>query len=71
MEKKRPKEVPPEARHTLAGLERWLEGRRSRNIPEWGAPLARLHTCDESCTLHDSDAIINVSHLNDTKGQPQ
>lgn len=49
-------EVPPEARHTLRGLERWLlEHRWSRGIPEKGLdPL--FHVCSESCTLHDHES---------------
>lgn len=55
--KNRPTEVPPEVQQTLKSLEKWLDnGRRSRGVPEHGAPLARLSPCNESCTLHDSDA---------------
>lgn len=46
-------EVPPEARHTLKGLNQWLQNTRyKRGVPEEGLRLPN-EVCDESCTLHD------------------
>lgn len=51
---KRDPNSPPEVQHTVRGLERWLEGRRKRNIPEQGLdPEFALRACSEGCVLHD------------------
>lgn len=47
-----PEEVPPEARYTARGLQRWIQARRDREIPKAGLPLC---TNDESCILHDHE----------------
>jgi len=48
-------QVPPDARHTAKGLEKWLlKNRWSRGIPENGL-MPRFHVCDESCKLHDQE----------------
>lgn len=51
---KRDPNPPPEVAHTVRGLDRWLEGRRKRQVPEEGLnPAEVFHFCSEGCVLHD------------------
>jgi hypothetical protein len=47
---------PPEVAHVVRGLDRFIEERRARGVPEMGfLPAAKFHHCDESCILHDHE----------------
>lgn len=50
----KPEEVEASARYTARGLDKWIEERRERGVPEEGfLPAVKFHYCDENCTQHE------------------
>lgn len=39
-----------------ADLEKWIQARRDRGVPETGYLIVSLDACAEGCTLHDHNA---------------
>lgn len=47
---------PPEVAHVVRGLDRFIEARRERHVPEEGYnPAEVFHLCVPGCILHDHD----------------